>query len=162
MPRTKYMVAFGLYALLKNEEGMSRCLEINKHSVIMSHLLVTLIIVTLCRSHFQSHFLVTLSSFNHIFSHTFIHTFSHILVTLQNTLYLIHPFFKVTLSVTFSFTFLSDNFVTTLSHTFSHIITDSNLVSHLQSHSARMEPIWLMLVHSDNIFSFFVNKDAFQ
>ena len=33
MPRTKYMVAFGLYALLKNEEGMSRCLEINKHSV---------------------------------------------------------------------------------------------------------------------------------
>ena len=53
MPRTKYMVAFGLYALLKNEEGMSRCLEINKHSVIMSHLLVTLSIVKsvpLCRT----------------------------------------------------------------------------------------------------------------
>ena len=46
MPRTKYMVAFGLYALLKNEEGMSHCFESIKivtYYMSQLYLLVTLL-----------------------------------------------------------------------------------------------------------------------
>ena len=89
MPRTKYMVAFGLYALLKNEEGMSHCFESIKivtyymsrlsfsHTFIwtFSHAFIQYF-SQIC-SHTLSHILG--HNLGHNLSHTFSHTFSHTL-----------------------------------------------------------------------------------